>query len=343
MSTRAPFEPSATTPGSTAASTATRPQCRVGEPPPPPLKPYTEAELFGMWGGETEPLVSILCPTFNHREFIAKTLDGFLGQRTSFPFEVLVRDDASTDGTAEIVQEYARRYPTVVRAIIEPRNTYSQGVNFVPPLASKARGRFIAFCGGDDRWIDPDKLSRQASSLERDSNVVLVSTAAVTARDGQVVGYANYDPERACSQRRFEMTVASTWMIRADRFDLVSKVFDQILCEDLFIQSQADVVGDSLHYDDRITAVYNKHNESIWGGAAGRAANYKTFQIINSWLWIAHYHRSAGNRRMALRQMRAASGTWIDFLKSIGPGEAMMFWFTLTVVSIKRSIRFWRR
>jgi hypothetical protein len=77
---------------SEAASGATA-RYRVGDPAPPPLKPFTESELIEMWGGETDPVVSILCPTYNHREFIADALDGFLGQATDFPFEVIVRDD----------------------------------------------------------------------------------------------------------------------------------------------------------------------------------------------------------------------------------------------------------
>ena len=67
----------------------------LGDAAPAPPKPFTELELLDMWGGHSEPVVSVLCPTFNHKDFIAKTLDGILGQVTDFPFEVIVRDGRS--------------------------------------------------------------------------------------------------------------------------------------------------------------------------------------------------------------------------------------------------------
>ena len=63
-------------------------------------------------------MVSILCTAYNHEQYIAQTLDSFLSQQTDFPFEILVSDDASTDGTAEIIRDYALRYPGVVRAFL---------------------------------------------------------------------------------------------------------------------------------------------------------------------------------------------------------------------------------
>jgi len=292
-----------------------------------------------MWGGKTEPVVSILCPTYNHRNFIANTLDGFLGQRTSFPFEVIVRDDASTDGTTEIVRDYERRYPRVVRPIVEPRNTFSRGVNFMPPLAANVRGRFVAICGGDDHWIDAGKLETQVAALEGEPNAVLTSTASATVRDGRIVALVDFDSANHRSFRRYAMTLASTWLFRADCVNLTHKVFNEILCEDLLIKSQADAAGETLHFDDRVTTMYHSHGESIWSGAGGRVANYKTLQIINSGLWIAQYHRRAGNASMARRQMRYAAGRWLDHLKTIGPGEVWMFWMATTALALKRLLR----
>ena len=61
-----------------------------------------------------EPLVSICCITYNHKEYIRDALDGFLSQRTDFPYEILINDDASTDGTADIIREYEQKYPGAV-------------------------------------------------------------------------------------------------------------------------------------------------------------------------------------------------------------------------------------
>ena len=69
-------------------------------------------------------LVSILCATYNHENYIREALDGFVSQKTNFPFEVLVHDDASTDGTAAIIREYAQKYPDIIKPIYQTVNQY---------------------------------------------------------------------------------------------------------------------------------------------------------------------------------------------------------------------------
>ena len=111
--------------------------------------------------------VSVLCATFNHEDYLRQTLDSFVAQKTDFPFEVLVNDDASTDHTAEILREYADRYPDIIRPFYQDENLYSRRMNvydlvFFPA----ARGKYIALCEGDDYWNDPEKLQRQADWLD---------------------------------------------------------------------------------------------------------------------------------------------------------------------------------
>ena len=71
--------------------------------------------------------VSIVCITFNHEKYIRKTLDGFLMQKTKFSYEIIVHDDASTDGTKKILQEYQRKYPDKITLLLEKENQYSKG------------------------------------------------------------------------------------------------------------------------------------------------------------------------------------------------------------------------
>ena len=111
--------------------------------------------------------VSVLCATFNHEDYLRQTLDSFVAQKTDFPFEVLVNDDASTDHTAEILREYADRYPDIIRPFYQDENLYSRRMNvydlvFFPA----ARGKYIALCEGDDYWNDPEKLQRQTDWLD---------------------------------------------------------------------------------------------------------------------------------------------------------------------------------
>ena len=117
---------------------------------------------------ETLPLVSICCITYNHAPFIRKCLDGFLMQETKFPIEILIHDDASSDGTDGIIREYAEKYPDLIYPIFEFVNQYSRGNQNVIDFYNyrRAKGKYIAYCEGDDYWTDPDKLQKQVDFME---------------------------------------------------------------------------------------------------------------------------------------------------------------------------------
>lgn len=113
------------------------------------------------------PRLSVVCLAYNAAPYIRQALDGFLMQKTRFPFEVLIHDDASTDGTADIIREYAERFPDIVRPVFQRENQFSKGVAassaFLWPLI---RGKYVAMCEGDDYWTDPLKLQKQVDWLD---------------------------------------------------------------------------------------------------------------------------------------------------------------------------------
>ncbi|WP_287828615.1 glycosyltransferase [Bacteroides sp.] len=112
-------------------------------------------------------IVSICCITFNHGAFIKDCLDGFVNQQTNFKYEVLIHDDASTDGTEEIIREYVNKYPDIIKPWYEEENQWTKGragncvFNF-----PRAQGKYIALCEGDDYWTDPNKLQKQVDFME---------------------------------------------------------------------------------------------------------------------------------------------------------------------------------
>lgn len=116
---------------------------------------------------EKLPLVSIDCITYNHAPYIRQCLEGFLMQKTNFSFEVLVHDDASNDGTADIIREYEIKYPNLIKPIYQTENQWSKGKSISAEYNfPRARGKYIALCEGDDYWIDPLKLQKQVDFLE---------------------------------------------------------------------------------------------------------------------------------------------------------------------------------
>ena len=116
-----------------------------------------------------QPIVTVWCLTYNQKDFIRDALDGFVMQKTSFRFEVIVHDDASTDGTTNIVLEYARLHPDIIKPMIETENQWQKGgLKHIISIMNEnhRRGRYIAFCEGDDYWTDPLKLQRQVDFLD---------------------------------------------------------------------------------------------------------------------------------------------------------------------------------
>jgi len=115
-----------------------------------------------------KPLVTVVCATYNQSSYIRDALDGFLKQKTEFPVEVLVHDDASTDGTQEILLSYEREFPNV-KVFYENKNQYDNRPNggyFQGLLERHARGKYIAQCEGDDFWTDTHKLQHQFDYME---------------------------------------------------------------------------------------------------------------------------------------------------------------------------------
>jgi glycosyltransferase involved in cell wall biosynthesis len=111
-----------------------------------------------------EPLVSIKMITYNHAPFITQAIEGVLQQKTNFPFELVIGEDCSIDGTREIVFEYQKKFPDIIRMITSDRNV---GMKANGHRTAKAlRGKYVAFCEGDDYWHNPEKLQKQVDYLE---------------------------------------------------------------------------------------------------------------------------------------------------------------------------------
>lgn len=125
-------------------------------------------------------LVSVVCDVYNHEPYLRQCFDGFVMQKTNFKFEVLVHDDASTDKSAEIIIEYTNKYPDIFKPIIQKENQYSKGVGIWKTYQfPRVKGKYVAFCEGDDYWIDPLKLQKQVDILET-KDIVLVYTNVET-------------------------------------------------------------------------------------------------------------------------------------------------------------------
>lgn len=127
-------------------------------------------------------LVAIHCLVYNHEPYIRDCLDGFVMQKTNFKFVAIVHDDASTDGTAAIIREYAEKYPEIICPILETENQWSRPDGSLGRIMSnaidKTGAKYVAMCEGDDYWIDAYKLQKQVDFMENNPNYSMCFHAA---------------------------------------------------------------------------------------------------------------------------------------------------------------------
>lgn len=141
-----------------------------------------------------EYMVVVWCITYNQKEFIKDALEGFVMQKTNFPFIVVVHDDKSTDGTTDIILEYAQKYPDLIHPFIETENQWSKGGlrHIVEIMNSQFRtGKYIAFCEGDDYWTSPEKLQTQVDFLESHPDYSMCFHSAKKKYECETIAWIN--------------------------------------------------------------------------------------------------------------------------------------------------------
>lgn len=142
-------------------------------------------------------LASIRCITYNQIDYIRQCLESLVCQQTTFKYEIIVHDDASTDGTTEIVKEYATRYPNLITPIIQTENQYSKhdgSIGRTLEAATNSTVKYVAYCEGDDFWMDPQRLQKQVDFLETHPNHSMVFNAVqYLYPDGRVEVIRRYD------------------------------------------------------------------------------------------------------------------------------------------------------
>lgn len=140
----------------------------------------SELEIVGDWKNKCEPLVSVCCITYNHKNYISDAIESFLSQRTTFPFEIIIGEDCSIDNTREIVEKYKKKYPNLIKIVVSDTNV-GMNKNFIRTL-NECSCKYIAFCEGDDYWTDSKKLQKQVDFLEDNHEYSFCWTRFTTLR-----------------------------------------------------------------------------------------------------------------------------------------------------------------
>ena len=148
----------------------------------------SEEKIMATWRNHNKPLVTIRCTTYNQEKYIEKAIEGFLIQKTTFPFEIFIHDDASTDKTPSIIKQYQEKYPHIIRVIYEKENQYSKNDGSLRRiLNANCRGKYTALCEGDDYWTSPNKLQKQISFMESNANCSMTFHAVNYEENGLII------------------------------------------------------------------------------------------------------------------------------------------------------------
>jgi len=229
----------------------------------------TEQEIMQNWEDDIcRPIVSVCCTTYNHESYIAEAIDGFLMQETDFRFEILIRDDCSTDKTAQIVRRYAEQYPQLIKPVYEKENTFSKGVKPMPQLYKIAKGKYIALCEGDDYWIDTLKLQKQVDFLEEnDEYVTCIHNSLNLDMDGiqSPQKFSQEDEERDYTlEDLFQRNITNTCtLLFKNKRIVLPHNFNTFPMGDWPLQMILAEDG-KIKYFPEIMAVYRIHTCGIW-------------------------------------------------------------------------------
>lgn len=228
----------------------------------------------------TAPLASVLMLTYNHEAYLAQALDSILEQKVDFPYEIVIGDDCSTDGTASIAEAYQVRHPDKIRILSDRRNV-GVGENFARTYLA-CRGRFMLILEGDDFWQDANKMAIQVTALEQNPDVVITYHASSAHLDGKPV-------ERHIGARR-DLT---PWELKSGTpINTLTVAFRRVLTElpdelrlspigDIFLWSLLGQHGRGMYIPEINPAYYRMHGGGHYSSKTAEERSHMVFRTYN--------------------------------------------------------------
>lgn len=235
------------------------------------------------------PKVTIICLTYNHERYIARAIDSFLMQKTNFPFEIVIHDDASTDGTTDIIKEYHNRYPELIKPIFEKENQFSKKIDIIysKNLLNKILGKYVSLCEGDDYWIDENKLQIQADYMDSHLDV------SICFHPVEVVWENNVKPLRIFPQRILKRDLNLRNLLKSNFIQTNSVMYrwcvksemnpGWLLPGDWYLHLLHARVG-KIAFIPKVMSVYYRNKNGIWS-----SLDQDEFYLKNGFSFIRFY------------------------------------------------------
>lgn len=283
---------------------------------------------------KNRPVVSVCCITYNHAKYIREALDGIIMQKTSFSYEIIIHDDASADGTKEILIEYQNKYPKIIRLILQHENVFSKGHRpFADYVFPAAKGQFLAICEGDDYWIDELKLQKQYDIMLRNPEAVMVfHNYYKKDKDGRLlkVVYPQKDMYELEDILRGMIISLHSCFIRKEWCDEVLP-FIKYKEEHVYFIFLLSTKGSFIKIDEYM-GVYRVHDNGAWSSADA----YSRLISIHSGLDLMIKYLSDNRSGIKIIKYRKVKSSINYALRSIKKGDIGAF-FLGNLIAIKVS------
>ena len=219
----------------------------------------------------SKPLVTFLCMTYNQESYIEQAIKGFLIQKTSFPYEILIHDDCSTDKTKKIIESYIVKYPNIIRCIFQSQNQYSQGKSPALLAAYEAKSDYIALCEGDDYWIDENKIEKQFNLILNDNSISMVLSPGKLEVNGKLVSklHCYYGSEIKFFTAQDVLNVpgqfapTASYILKKECLIKAKENFISAPIGDLFYELYCAVNGKLVYYPE-VGSVYRVMAKGSW-------------------------------------------------------------------------------
>lgn len=275
--------------------------------------------------------VSICCITYNHAKYIRQCLDGFLNQQCDFEFEVLIHDDASTDGTVEIIREYEVKFPDIIKPIFQEQNQYSLGVRGMNYAYNfpRAKGDYVALCEGDDYWIDPLKLQKQIDFMKSNSDCSLCFTGCEIHKGTGEKKIIKYKLTKLIDVNRYLLNqyfmATASLLLRRDVIKIPNAEWmNSSFAGDFLLRYKALTLG-KIGYIDRISVVYNKGTEGSWSNRKlSKDIIEKEYLDNTLGLKFLVEYTSVNNKSISYKQLRLLESRLLKNASMIGGAKGFL-------------------
>jgi len=211
------------------------------------------------------PKVSIICITYNQEKFIQQAMESFIMQKTNFSFEVIIGEDCSTDNTANIIRDFEKKYPTIIRTIYRDKNIGL--VDNLIDVLKHAKGEYIALCEGDDFFIDENKIQLQADFLDKHKDYAIcfhpVKVFFENNLDKEFIFPVNFDNSKFTVKELLKENFIQTNSVMYRKYEYEGLTRSYVLPYDWYLhlyQAQFGQIG----FINKVMSVYRRHTNGIW-------------------------------------------------------------------------------